>query len=326
MEHQDKKATLAEAKRVILEESVALAEMADRLTDDFHKAVKLVFECTGRIILTGMGKSGLVGQKIASTMTSTGTPTVFMHPAEAAHGDLGVITENDVTIAISYSGETAEVLAILPFFKRFGVKMIAMTSKLDSTLSRAADCTLDIGVAKEACPLGITPTSSSTATLAMGDALAVALINWRNFKREDFAIRHPGGSLGRQLLLRVDNLLHRGKDLPVVAADASLREAILEMSKKRLGMTTVVDAAGKMLGILTDGDLRRIMEEGEFDLKQKVIDQMTTNPKTISIDTLAVEALYEMDKAAITTLVIPDDQGKPLGIVHIHDLLKAGIS
>ena len=272
-----------------------------------------------------MGKSGIVGKKISSTFTSTGTPAVFLHPAEGLHGDLGVITDQDIAIAISYSGETDELLAILPFLKRFGVTIIAICGVRDSTLGRATDMFLNVHVEKEACPLGITPTSSSTATLAMGDALAMALLRKRGFDRNDFAIRHPGGSLGRQLLLRVADLQHKGEALPVIEENRSLREAIFEMSSKRLGMTAVVDGRGKLAGILTDGDLRRILEREDQPLDVVVSEVMTRSPKTIEEDALATEALRRMETYAITSLLSISEDGSPKGVIHIHDILKAGI-
>ena len=321
----DKKAALAEAKRVLLEESKAVAALAEKLDEDFFRAVELIYHCQGRVIVTGMGKSGLVGKKIAATLASTGTPAVFLHAAEGSHGDLGVITEKDIVIAISYSGETAELVSILPFFKRFYVKMIAMSRDKNSTLGRAADAFLNVGVEKEACPLGITPTSSSTATLAMGDALAVAMIRKRDFKKEDFAIRHPGGSLGRQLLLKVKDFYHCGEDVPRVLPTVTLREAIFEMSQKRLGITTVIDESGNLLGILTDGDLRRIFEKGNGVLDEKVENLMTRNPKTVSKDSMAIDALRIMEDFSITCLVVASEQGDLEGLVHIHDILKAGL-
>jgi arabinose-5-phosphate isomerase len=321
----DSKALIEEARRVLSEESSAVARLAGLLDENFSDAVRMIYQCAGRVIVTGMGKSGLIGKKITSTLASTGTPAVFLHPAEGVHGDLGVITDHDVAIAISYSGETSELLAILPFFKRFGVKIIAMCGDPDSTLGKSADSILNVNVEKEACPLGITPTSSSTATLAMGDALAMALIRMRNFKREDFAIRHPGGSLGRQLLLRVADLVHTGKDIPIVKTSVSLREAIYEMSRKRLGLTTVVDDAGVLVGIITDGDLRRIFERENGAINDQVSKVMTKPPKTIAIDAMAMEALRIMEEHKITALVTVDSKGAPSGIIHIHDILKAGL-
>lgn len=316
---------LDEARRVLEEESRAVLDLIELLDADFERAVEILHDCRGHVIVCGMGKSGLVGKKIQSTLASTGTPAVFLHPAEGLHGDLGVITGDDVAIAISYSGETGELLAIIPFFKRFGVAIIAFSGVRDSTLGRAADCFLNVRVEKEACPLGITPTSSSTATLAMGDALAMALLRRRGFRLEDFAIRHPGGSLGRQLLLRVSDLQHTGDMLPVVREDQTLRESIFEMSRKRLGMTAVIDSGGRLAGILTDGDLRRILEREVSPLEVPVGRVMTSNPKTIDPDALASEALRLMQDKAITSLITVREDDSPLGVIHVHDILKAGV-
>ena len=316
---------IEEARRVLGEESRAVAALADRIDDDFYRAVELIYACNGRVIVTGMGKSGLIGRKIAATLASTGTPAVYLHPAEGVHGDLGVITDLDVAIAISYSGETDELIAILPFFKRFGVKIIAVAGVRNSTLVKAADCFLDVHVEREACPLGITPTSSSAATLAMGDALAMALIRRRDFKKEDFALRHPGGNLGRQLLLRVEDLIHEDDDLPIVKDSVTLREAIYEMSRKRLGMTAICDADGKLAGIITDGDLRRIFERENGALEDNVAGLMTKNPKTIDRYALAMEALHIMEEFQITSLLVTDADNRPEGVIHIHDILKAGL-
>ena len=316
---------LAEARRVLVEESEAVRRLIDRLDRDFENAVETFFHCKGRVIVCGMGKSGLVGKKISSTLASTGTPAVFLHPAEGLHGDLGVITDQDVALAISYSGETEELLAILPFFKRFGVTIIALCGVKDSTLGHTADVFIDVHVEKEACPLGITPTSSSAATLAMGDALAMALLKRRGFSRDDFAIRHPAGSLGRQLLLKVSDLQHTGQQLPVIGLESTLRDAIVEMSRKRLGMTSVVDGKGILAGIITDGDLRRILEKKDQPLDVIVRDVMTADPKTIDKDSLATEALRLMETHAITSLITVTTDGVPKGVIHIHDILKAGI-
>lgn len=321
----DRKKALQEARRVLLEESKAIADLVDKLDDDFFNAVELIYNCHGRVIVTGMGKSGLIGKKISATLASTGTPAIFLHAAEGAHGDLGIITDKDIVVAISYSGETAELVSILPFFQRFKVKMIALCKDKDTTLGRAAQAFLNIGVEKEACPLGITPTCSSTATLAMGDALAVALIGKRDFKKEDFAIRHPGGSLGRQLLLKVKDFFHHGDDVPRVKADVTLREAMFEMSRKRLGITTIVDDDDNLLGILTDGDLRRLFEKGNGVLDEAVTSVMTRNPKTITQDSMAIDALKIMEDFSITCLVVVSEKGSLQGVVHIHDILKAGL-
>lgn len=323
--NEDRFDVLAEARRVLREESAAVGCLADLLDKNFTGAIEAIFSCQGRVIVCGMGKSGIVGKKISSTLASTGTPAHFLHPAEGLHGDLGIITDQDVAIAISYSGETDELVAILPFFKRFGVTIIAICGVKESTLGRSADYFLNVHVDKEACPLGVTPTSSSTATLAMGDALAIALLGRRGFDREDFAVRHPGGSLGRQLLLRVADLQHAGEQLPVIYEDQTLREAIVEMSRKRLGMTAVVDGGGKLSGIITDGDLRRILERKDQPLDTVAADVMSRYPKTIDEEALATEALRKMETNAITSLLTTDPEGKPKGVIHIHDILKSGI-
>lgn len=319
------KSMQSEAKRVLEEESRAIAALIPLLDDSFDTALDLVINCRGRIIVTGMGKSGLVGKKIASTMASTGTPAVFLHAAEGLHGDLGVISADDVVIAISYSGETEELLSLFPFFREFGVKVIAMSGNRESTLARVSDAFLNVWVEREACPLGISPTSSSTATLAMGDALAMALIKRRGFKKEDFARRHPGGSLGRQLLLRVKDLMHTGDDLPIVKDTVTVREAIYEISAKRLGFTIVINDDGTVKGIVTDGDLRRFFEAGNSDINTSVSEMMTKAPKTINSERLAIDALRLMEEFAITSLLIKDEDGRPTGTIHIHDILRQGL-
>ena len=316
---------LAEARRVLREEGEAVKKIAERLGGEIVLAVDAIFDCGGRVIVCGMGKSGQVGRKIASTLASTGTPTVFVHPAEGMHGDLGLITDSDIAVAISYSGETDELLAMLPFLKRFGVKIIAICGVRESTLGRAADIFLDVAIEREACPLGVTPTTSSTATMAMGDALAMALLRKRGFDRDDFAVRHPGGSLGRQLLLRVSDLQHSGDALPAVGEDATMREAIVEMSRKRLGMTTIVNGDGTLCGILTDGDLRRALEQAAAPLEADVRDFMGRSPKTIDEDALATEAMRMMETHSITSLLTLNPDGSPKGVIHIHDILKSGI-
>ncbi|MCD6452624.1 MAG: KpsF/GutQ family sugar-phosphate isomerase [Acidobacteria bacterium] len=317
---------LAEAKRIFRLEGEALRKVGDKLDENFVKAVELLLNCKGRIIITGMGKSGLIGKKIASTFSSTGTPAFFLNAAEAKHGDLGIVTSDDLVIAISYSGTTEEVVSLLPYFKRFGVKVIAITGKLDSPLAKSADVTLDVGVEKEACPLGIVPTSSATATLVMGDALASALLRRRNFKREDFAILHPGGTLGKKLLLRVRDLMHSGYEHPMVNHQVTLKEAIFEMTSKGLGITSVIDDEGKLVGVVTDGDLRRILEKKTEVLELPVSQVMTKNPKTIKEETLAAEALRVMEDFSITALIVVDKENHPYATIHLHDILKAGIA
>jgi arabinose-5-phosphate isomerase len=317
---------LTEAKRIFDIESNALEEVRDKLDESFVKAAELLLNCQGRVIITGMGKSGLIGKKIASTFSSTGTPSFFLNAAEAMHGDLGIVTSDDLVIAISYSGTTEEVLSLLPYFKRFGLKVIAITGKLDSPLAKNADVTLDIGVTKEACPMGIVPTSSATATLVMGDALASTLLRRRNFQKEDFAILHPGGTLGKKLLLRVGDLMHTGDEHPVVSERVTLKEAIFEMTSKGLGITSVVDDQRKLAGVVTDGDLRRILEKKSDVLNLPVSQVMTKNPKTIGEETLAAEALRVMEHYSITALIVIDSECRPYATIHLHDILKAGIA
>lgn len=314
------------AKRVLKIESEAVANLTERLNSDFKRAVEIIFNSKGRVVVTGMGKSGLVGKKIAATLASTGTPAFFLHPAEASHGDLGMVTSDDVIIAISNSGETEELVNLIPFLKRFNVSLISMTGNPESTLSKASDVTLDVSVKEEACPMGIVPTASTTATIAMGDALAVALLIKRGFKEEDFAFFHPGGSLGKKLFIKVKDLMHTGDALPFVSPDISMIKATVEISSKRLGVTIVADSDKRILGIITDGDLRRGIEKwGKAFFDMNAGEVMTKNPKTISEDELAVKALSIMEKHSITTLVVPDEEGKAIGIIHLHDILKQGI-
>ncbi len=314
------------AKRVLKIEAEAVAALSERLNRDFEKAVEIIYASKGRVVVTGMGKSGLVGKKIAATLASTGTPAFFLHPAEASHGDLGMVTHDDVIIAISNSGETEELVCLIPFLKRFNVSLISMTGNPDSTLSKSADVTIDVSVKEEACPMGIVPTASTTATMAMGDALAVALLIKRGFREEDFAFFHPGGSLGKKLFIKVKDLMHTGEALPLVYPDTSMIKAIMEISSKRLGVTIVVDSDDKILGIITDGDLRRGIEKwGKALFDMIAEDVMTKNPKTISENELAVKALAIMEKYSITSIVVPDDNGKAIGIIHLHDILKQGI-
>lgn len=316
-----------EAKRVILTEASALTAMAERINGSFEEAVKLILSSKGRVVVSGMGKSGLVGQKIASTMASTGTPAFFLHPAEGIHGDLGMIMKGDVVIAISNSGETEELLRILPVIKRLGARLIGMSGKLDSTLARSSDVFLDVSVKEEACPLGLAPTSSTTATLAMGDALAVALLVQRGFKAEDFAIFHPGGSLGKKLFLRVEDLMHSGDDMPLVAEQTLMKDVLFVISAKRLGVTGVVDDDGLLKGVVTDGDLRRALEKGLDILEKQAVEIMKLNPLRIRRNELAAAALQIMEHRSITSLFVFDDEQNrvPCGIIHIHDILRAGI-
>lgn len=315
------------AKRVLQIEADAVLALQQRLDGDFTKAVEIILACTGKVVVTGMGKSGLICHKIAATMASTGTPTFFLHPAEGIHGDLGMLSRGDVVIAVSYSGETEEVCRILPVIKRMGLPLIAMSGRPTSTLGIAGDVHLDISVAEEACPLGLAPTASTTATLAMGDALAVVLLNERGFKEEDFALYHPGGALGKKLLLRVEDLMHTGSDIPLVSPGTLLRDALFEITSKKLGVTGVVDGQGKLAGVFTDGDLRRIMAQGLETLQLPIAEVMTISPKRILRRNLAAKAVQVMEKYAITSLfVFEDEQSQiPVGIIHLHDLLKSGV-
>ncbi len=319
---------IAEAKRVIRLEAQALSALADSIDSSFEKAVRMILASKGRVIVAGIGKSGLIGQKIASTMASTGTPAFFLHPAEALHGDLGMIMRGDVVIAISNSGETEEVLRILPIVKRIGAVLISMTGKPLSTLARAGDIHLNVAIKEEACPLGLAPTASTTATLAMGDALAVALLVERGFKEEDFALFHPGGALGKKLLLSVSDMMHSGTSLPVVNSGMLMREVIFEITSKGLGCTGVIDDEGSLLGVITDGDLRRALEKGTGFLDQPAGELMIRNPKRILSNELAAKGLQIMERYSITSLFVFENETSriPVGILHLHDLLKAGIA
>lgn len=319
---------IEEARRVINVEAEALAAMADRIDASFERAVDLVLASPGRVIVSGMGKSGLIGQKIASTMASTGTPAFFLHPAEGIHGDLGMIMTGDVVIAISNSGETEEILRILPSVKRLGAQLVVMSGNPLSNLARSSDVFLDVSVKEEACPLGLAPTASTTATLAMGDALAVALLVKRGFRAEDFAIFHPGGSLGKKLLLRVEDLMHSGDSIPLVQEDTLMKDALFVITSKGLGVTGVSDKSGALKGVITDGDLRRSLEKGFSILNQSASEIMKRGPLRIKRDELAAAALNIMEQRAITSLFVFDDDCSeaPCGIVHLHDILKAGIA
>ncbi|MFN3788155.1 MAG: SIS domain-containing protein [Sulfurihydrogenibium azorense] len=308
-------------KQTIEEEIRALNRLKECLDESFEKAVKLILEAQGKVIITGMGKSGLIGKKIAATMSSTGTPAFFLHPAEALHGDLGMVEKKDLIIAISNSGETPELLAIIPILKRWGNKIIAITNKRDSSLTKYADVSLYLNVDKEACPLNLAPTSSSTATLVLGDALAVALLRLRNFTPENFAMFHPGGSLGKKLM-KVADIMR--KDLPIVYEDTPLKEAVIVMSEKGLGSTLVLDKDNNLTGIITDGDLRRFINKGKSIDNSLSKDAMTKNPKTASPDWLVLQALELMERHNITVLPVVEDK-KPVGIIHIHDILKSGV-
>jgi len=313
------------AKNVIQIEQQAVADLMQYIDDNFEQACQLMFNCQGRVIVIGMGKSGHIGGKIAATLASTGTPSFFVHSGEASHGDLGMITKDDVVLAISNSGETAEVLAILPVIKRIGAKLISMTGNIDSTLAKLADTQICIKVTTEACPLGLAPTSSTTATLVMGDALAVALLNARGFTADDFALSHPGGSLGKRLLLRLSDIMHQGERLPVVHQQALIKDALVEMSLKGLGMTAVIDDAGVLIGLFTDGDLRRILDL-KIDIHQdNIATVMTSSPTVASGDMLAAQALNIMEDKKINGLIITNDQQQPIGAMNMHDLLRSGV-
>jgi arabinose-5-phosphate isomerase len=313
------------ARRVLRIEAEAIAELAPRIDGAFTRACQLVLECRGRVVVTGMGKSGHVAGKIAATLASTGTPAFFVHPGEASHGDLGMITANDLVIAISNSGETAEIITILPLLKRLGVHLITMTGNTRSTLAEAASAVLDVAVREEACPLNLAPTASTTATLAMGDALAVALLDSRGFTAEDFARAHPGGRLGRKLLLRVEDVMHSGSGVPCVGAETRLAEGLLEMTRKGLGMTTVVDEAGRLLGVFTDGDLRRALDRALDVHRVQMKDVMTAGCKTIGPGALAAEAVRLLQQFKITALPVVDERDVVIGALNVHDLFRAGV-
>lgn len=318
---------LEAAKNVFRIEAEALLALAEGVNGDFEKAVRLILSSRGRVVVTGMGKSGLIGQKIASTLASTGTPAFFLHPAEGIHGDLGMIIKGDVVIAISNSGETEEVVRILPIIKRLGADIVAMTGNPSSTLAKSGDVFLDISVKEEACPLGLAPTASTTATLAMGDALAVALLLERGFKAEDFALFHPGGALGKKLILKVEDTMHQGNEVPLVKVGTLMREALFVITAKGLGITGVVDETGALAGVITDGDLRRALEKGLDIINLPVDDLMSRSPKRIRRSEMAAKALQQMEQFSITSLFVFEDSGSiPVGIVHLHDLLKAGLA
>ena len=312
------------AKRTIQLESKAIAELNQQLSEDFNRACQLCLDCEGRIVVTGMGKSGHIGSKIAATLASTGTPAFFMHPAEASHGDLGMLTSKDVVLALSNSGTSSEIVLLLPLIQRLGTPLISMTGDSDSTLGRAADAHLLVSVAEEACPLNLAPTSSTTAALVMGDALAIALLETKGFSHEDFAFSHPGGALGRKLLLKVDDIMHTGDALPAVSEDASLPEALLEMTAKRLGFTTVLNQHHELIGVFSDGDLRRAIEAGHDLRDRRIQDIMTPRGATIEQGSLAAMAVRVMQEKRINALVVVHD-GLPVGVLNMHDLLQAGV-
>lgn len=316
----ESKSAIETAKRVLAIESRAIAAISERLNEKFDQAVDLLYSCKGRVVVAGMGKSGLIGRKIAGTFASTGTPAIFLHPADALHGDLGMVQRDDVALVISYGGDSEEVLRLVEAFKRLGIRITSLTGNVDSPLAQASDVVLDVSVAEEACPLNLAPTASTTATLAMGDALAIALLERRRFGPDDFATLHPGGRLGRKLQ-RAESVMHKGADTPIVHAHTSMPDVIYEMSRKGLGMTTVVDEAGRLLGVITDGDLRRLMQRcGESALGLSAGECMTKHPVTISPKELASAALQLMEGRKITSVVVVDDEKRVLGVVHLHDL------
>ncbi len=317
---------LERAKDVLKVEAKGISALGERLNNSFVRAVEMLYECRGKVVVTGMGKSGIICRKIAATLASTGTPSFFLHAGEGIHGDLGMVMEGDVIVAVSNSGETEEILKLLPHIKLNGLKMIVMTGKLDSTLAKAGDVVLDVGVGEEACPLGLAPTASTTAALAMGDALAVVLLEKKEFKEQDFARRHPGGILGRKLLLRVDDLMKKGDEIPLVKENTPLNEALFEITSKRLGFTGVVDTGGRLVGVITDGDLRRGLQKNRNIFDLQAADLMTRNPTTVPAEMLAAEALHVMEQFPITSLFIQDETSKlPIGVIHLHDIIKAGI-
>jgi arabinose-5-phosphate isomerase len=313
-------------REVIRIEAAALAALERRIDETFARAVETIFACKGRIIVTGMGKSGLIGRKIVATMNSTGTPAMFMHPSDAVHGDLGMVRSDDAVLCISKSGDTMELLQLLPMFKRIGVPVISMTGIPTSPLAKGSDVVLDISVEEEACPMDLTPTASTTVTLAMGDALAVSLLEKRHFTKDDFARFHPGGNLGKRLLLKVEEFMAQGDDIPIVQLRTSLRDTILVMTSKRLGAACVVDSNGILRGIITDGDLRRLLQKNTTVTGFVAEEIMFTNPKTIAQGVLAAHALQEMESFKITQLVVVDGDKRPVGMLHLHDLVNAGLS
>jgi arabinose-5-phosphate isomerase len=317
---------LESARRTVTLEIEAVERLRSRIDGEFVRACNLILACSGRVVVTGMGKSGHIGNKIAATLASTGTPAFFVHPGEASHGDLGMITGKDVVLALSNSGTTPEILTIVPLIKRMGAGLISMSGNPDSTLARLADVNLDVGVQTEACPLDLAPTSSTTVSLVMGDALAIALLEARGFSAEDFAFSHPGGALGRKLLLKVEDIMHQGMEIPQVPPQTRIREALLEMTAKGFGMTTITDPEKRLLGVFTDGDLRRALDH-DVDFQHAAIgDYMTTRCQTVTDQMLAAEALRIMEERKISSLVVVDGERRPTGLIHLHDLLRAGIA
>lgn len=312
-------------KEVVRIESEQVSRLLSSINDDFVKAVEYIYHCTGRVVMTGMGKSGLIARKIVATLNSTGTPAIFLHPADAFHGDLGMVRKEDVVILLSKSGETEDLLHLIPLLKRLGIKLIGMVGDLNSKMARDVDVPLLIDVTEEACPLDLAPTSSTTSTLVMGDALSVVLLEMRGFTESDFASLHPGGSLGKRLSLKLEEIMAKGNNVPMVHESASLKDAIYEISSKRFGMTAVVNDAGELVGIITDGDLRRLLEKTMEISNLKARDIMNKTPKTISKDVLASRALQVMENYKITSLIVADESNKPEGIIHLHELVNLGL-
>jgi arabinose-5-phosphate isomerase len=314
------------AKRVLEIEADAIRCLMDKIDENFERAVELIYHCNGKVVVMGVGKSGIIAKKIASTLASTGTPAFFLHPVEGMHGDLGMLAKEDIVVILSNSGETDEISRILPLLNRFGNRLIALTGNINSNLAKAGDVVLDVCVGEEACPFGLVPTASTTAVMALGDALAIALLERRGFKDEDYATLHPGGYLGKRLL-KVEELMHTGEAFPMVRENTPMRDAIFEITSKRLGVTGVVDAGGKLVGVITDGDLRRALEKYEDLLNRKASDIMTRNPKWIEENSLAVKAVQKMEEYSITSLFVSKGGGDrtTVGIIHLHDLLKAGV-
>ncbi len=313
------------AKRVLQIEAQAILDLMERIDERFVEAVDILHDCRGRVVVTGMGKSGIIAKKIAATLASTGTPAFYLHPAEGIHGDLGMLCRGDVVIALSNSGETEELLKILPVMKRFGIPLICLTGNPKSTLAKHSTVVIDVGIKEEACRIGSVPTASTTAALAMGDALSVALLEKRGFKEEDFASFHPGGVIGKRLLLRVEDVMHTGHEIPVVYEDTPMKEVIYEMTSKKLGITTVQNRQGRLTGVFTDGDLRRLFQITTDIFHKTAADVMIRTPRIITRDVLATQAVLVMERYSITVLVVVDATGKPEGIVHLHDILKMGI-
>lgn len=317
---------IQKGKQVIRIEAESVAALVDKINGSFERAVQIIFEAKGRIVITGMGKSGIIARKIVATMNSTGTPSIFLHPSDAVHGDLGMVRGEDVVICISKSGDTQEIRQLIPMFKRIQVPIISMLGNLNSPIAKESDVVLDISVVEEACPHDLAPTSSTTATLVMGDALAITLLEKKKFSKEDFALFHPGGNLGKRLLLKIEELMTDGEQIPKVLLTTNLRDTILEMTTKRMGATCVVDTTGVLRGVITDGDLRRLLQKTTEVSGVTAEQVMTKNPKTILLGSLAATALQEMETFKITQLIIVDKQHRPVGMVHIHELVKAGLA